>query len=99
MTVAQGDLSLLDSPTAQELLRSRNPVKLAYTWLDGTPRVVPMWFHWNGDAVVVGTPVNAPKIRALWRDPRVALTIDSNDWPYSVLLIRGTASIDVVEGA
>jgi hypothetical protein len=98
MPIAQGDLGLLDTAVAQDLLSSTNPVKLAYTWLDGSPRVVPMWFHWNGTAIVVGTPVNAPKIRALRQNPRVALTIDGIDWPYPVLYMRGTAAIDIIEG-
>ena len=48
MTVMQGDLQLLDDPVAQELLGSQELARLAYSWLDGTPRVVPMGFHWNG---------------------------------------------------
>jgi hypothetical protein len=41
MAVAQGDPELLDDPIAQELLHSTIPARLAYTWPDGTPRVVP----------------------------------------------------------
>jgi nitroimidazol reductase NimA-like FMN-containing flavoprotein (pyridoxamine 5'-phosphate oxidase superfamily) len=46
----QGSLELLSDPVAQELLSSVNPARLAYTWTDGSPRVVPMWFHWTGDS-------------------------------------------------
>ncbi len=42
---AQGDLALLEHPVAQQLLASRELARLAYTWTDGTPRVVPIWFH------------------------------------------------------
>jgi hypothetical protein len=41
----QGSLELLDDPVAEKLLRSAIPARLAYTWMDGTPRVVPVWFH------------------------------------------------------
>ena len=44
----QGDLALLDDPVAQTLLQSTIPARLAYSWTDGTPRVVPIWFHWTG---------------------------------------------------
>jgi hypothetical protein len=37
----RGDVSCLADPIAQELLTSRIPARLAYTWSDGTPRVVP----------------------------------------------------------
>src|SRR5437870_2151787 len=59
MTATQGDLALLEDPVAQELLGSREPARLAYTWLDGTPRVVPIWFHWDGRALVLGSPPGA----------------------------------------
>ena len=98
MATHAGDLALLDDPIAQALLRSTVPARLAYTWLDGTPRVVPIWFHWDGREVVMGTPPNAPKVKVLSANPRVALTIDGNEWPYKVLLLRGAARVEVVEG-
>src|SRR5215213_10054453 len=75
MTAQQGDPALLNDPVAQELLQSRIPARLAYTWPDGTPRVVPIWFHWTGEEVVMGGPPDAPKMHALQVNPAVALTI------------------------
>jgi hypothetical protein len=99
MPSLQGNLDLLNTSTAQEMLHSRNMAQLAYTWTDGTPRVVPIWFHWNGEAIVIGTPPTAPKMKALHQNPDVAITINSSDaWPYRVLLIRGKVEIDLVEG-
>jgi len=98
MPVKQGDLSLLQHPAAQALLTSKIPARLAYISTDGTPRVVPIWFHWNGSELVMGTPPKAPKLRALAKNPKVALTIDDNTFPHKVLLIRGTASLDPVNG-
>jgi len=98
MAVAQGDLALLDDPIAQELLHSTIPARLAYTWSDGTPRVVPIWFHWTGEEVVMVSPSDAPKVRALQVNPAVSLTIDSGTWPYKVLLLRGSAEVEIVEG-
>jgi PPOX class probable F420-dependent enzyme len=89
---------LLRDPLAQELLQSRRPAHLSYTWTDGGPRTVPIWFHWNGNEVVFGTPANAPKCRALRDGDRVAVSIDSEEFPYRVLLIRGTASVSRVDG-
>src|SRR5947209_9353581 len=98
MPSKQGDLSLLEEPIAQELLHSTIPARLAYTWKDGTPRVTPIWFHWNGAEVVFGTPPKAPKVAVLAEHPQVALTIDTNQWPCKTLLIRGIASVEVVDG-
>ena len=47
----QGSLGLLDDPVAQALLGSANPAKLAYSRMDGSPRVVPIWFHWTGEQI------------------------------------------------
>ena len=98
MPVKQGDLALLQLPAARELLQSKIPARLAYVWMDGTPRVIPIWFHWNGSEFVMGTPPNTPKLKALARNPKVSLTIDDNTFPHKVLLVRGTARMEPVEG-
>jgi hypothetical protein len=82
---------------AEALLTSANPARLAYSWMDGSPRVVPIWFHWTGDQFVLGTPAKAPKLKALAANPQVALTIDDNAWPHKVLLVRGRADIELLE--
>ena len=96
--VKQGDLSLLQHPASQELLQSKIPARLAYVWMDGTPRVVPIWFHWNGQNIVMASPPKAPKLKALAKNPKVSLTIDDNTFPHKVLLIRGTARLEPVQG-
>ena len=96
--VHQGDLALLQDPASQELLRSTIPARLAYVWTDGTPRVIPIWFHWNGSEFVMATPPKAPKLKALAKNPKVSFTIDDNTFPHKVLLIRGTARMENVDG-
>jgi len=98
MAVKQGDLGLLQHPTSKELLESKIPARLAYIWTDGTPRVIPIWFHWNGRELVMATPPKAPKLKALAKNPKVSLTIDDNTFPHKVLLIRGSARLQLVEG-
>jgi hypothetical protein len=98
MATKQGDLALLDDPVAQTLLQSTIPARLAYNWRDGTPRVVPIGFHWNGKEIVLGTPPDAPKMKVLQDGASVALTIDGDTMPYKVLLIRGTVRTDTVDG-
>jgi len=98
-TIPQGDLALLDHPVAQDLLNSAIPARLSYIAPDGTPRVSPMWFTWNGTDLVLGAAGGSPKVRALQANPRVAVTIDSDTAPYKVLSIRGDARVTIVEGA
>src|SRR5271169_1226179 len=98
MPVTQGELQLLQHPASKELMQSKIPARLAYVWTDGTPRVVPIWFHWNGKEFVLATPPKAPKLKALARNAKVALTIDDNCFPHKVLLVRGSARLETVEG-
>lgn len=95
---AQGDLSLLNDTVAQTLLTSTNLAHLSYVWTDGTPRVIPIWFHWDGKAIVFGTPIKAPKMHVLPHNSKVAVTIDSMSFPYKVLSVRGTAAVTIVDG-
>jgi Pyridoxamine 5'-phosphate oxidase len=104
-TLAQGDLALLRTPGAVELLASRVPARLAYVARDGTPRVVPTWFHWTGDELVMATFVWAPhvhrpaaRLRDLAANPTVAVTIDTETFPPVVLSVRGEVKITEVRG-
>ncbi|RFS87593.1 pyridoxamine 5-phosphate oxidase [Actinomadura spongiicola] len=88
---------VLNRPISQELL-ARDMTRLAYVAKDGTPRNVPIVFAWNGSEIVMCTPKNAPKLRALKENPMVALTIDTEVHPPKILLIRGRAELDYVDG-
>ncbi|MFI9061904.1 pyridoxamine 5'-phosphate oxidase family protein [Streptomyces sp. NPDC053429] len=90
-------MEVLNRPMSRELL-ARDLTRLAYVAKDGTPRVVPIAFVWNGSEVVMCTTKNAPKLPALHQNPAVALTIDTEVHPPKILLIRGRAELDVVEG-
>jgi hypothetical protein len=89
--------SILDRPASQDLL-ARDILRLAYVATDGTPRTIPIAFTWNGSQIVVCTSTNAPKLPFLRRNPQVALTIDTEVHPPKILLIRGRAELDVVDG-
>jgi hypothetical protein len=99
MPTKQGDVSLLQHPVAQTLLQSNIPARFAYTWRDGTPRVIPIGYHWNGQEFVLATAPDSPKMKVLKDGAKVALTIDSAEFPPKVLLVRGTVvRTDTVEG-
>ena len=98
MALPQGDLRLLQTDLAQRLLASRQLARFAYVAKDGTPRNVPIAFAWNGSQIVMCTSKNAPKLPALRNNPTVALTIDTEVHPPKILLIRGRAELDFVDG-
>ena len=88
---------ILNRPLSQELM-ARDLTRLAYVAKDGTPRNVPIGFTWNGSEIVMCTSTNAPKLPSLRANPMVALTIDTEVHPPKILLIRGRAELDFVDG-
>ncbi len=88
---------ILNRPLSRELL-ARNLTRLAYIAKDGTPRTIPIGFTWDGSHIVMCTSKNAAKVHALRHNPAVALTVDTEVHPPKILLIRGRAELDVVEG-
>jgi pimeloyl-ACP methyl ester carboxylesterase len=85
----QGDVGLLQTRTAQDLLASTELARVAYVAKDGSPRVFPMLFHWTGDELVLCTFAGARKINAIRARPDIAVTIDAATTPPRVLLLRG----------
>jgi hypothetical protein len=47
--------------------------------------------------MVIATATQAPKVAALRANPRVALTIDTMGQPPHILLVRGSAVVEVVD--
>jgi hypothetical protein len=91
-------MHVLNDPLAQELIGSNIPARVAYTSVDGSPRVVPLAFHWTGEQFVICTVPDSPKVRGLAAHPAVALTIDTDTFPPRALLVRGNASLETVDG-
>lgn len=89
---------VMSKPISQELLGSSIPARLSYIGVDGDPRVIPIAFLWNGSQVIVCTVPTSAKVRALRQNPRVALTIDTEGFPPHVLLVRGAAGVELVDG-
>ncbi len=88
----------LDDPVVSGLLREPNLARLAYTGLDGRPRVVPIWFTYDDGQFIMVTGPKAEKAPAIQANPAVALTIDSSTPPYHVLLVNGDAVVEPTEG-
>lgn len=89
---------VMAKPYAKQLLESRIPARIAYVGLDGAPRVVPVGYVWDGHHVAFASVMGSAKNEALRVNPRVAITIDTEDYPPKTLLIRGTARVEIVDG-
>jgi hypothetical protein len=91
-------VEILAKPYAQQLLNGPEPARMAYIGLDGDPRVIPIGFWTEGEQILMATVPKSAKVAALRNNPKVALTIDQGAFPPKVLLIRGTAEVELVEG-
>ena len=47
-------------PVAQDLMKARIPMRLAYVAKDGSARAIPISYLWNGSAFVINTPTGWP---------------------------------------
>ena len=91
-------LEVLAKPLSLQLLASNIPARFAYTGLDGDPRVIPIGFLWTGEQVKLYTVPTSAQVKALEAHPRVAITIDTQAFPPNVLLVRGQATLELVDG-
>ena len=90
--------AVLAKPYAQQLLNGPEPARMAYIGVDGAPRAIPIGFWTEGERIVMATASKSAKVAAVRKNQKVALTIDTGAFPPKVLLIRGIAEVEVVEG-
>jgi len=89
---------VMAKPISVQLLRDEPILRLAYTGLDGAPRVIPIGYVWDGTSFWMWTVPISEKVRSLKADPRVAITIDTMGTPPRILLARGRAQLATVDG-
>ncbi|GLY65749.1 PPOX class F420-dependent oxidoreductase [Amycolatopsis taiwanensis] len=72
--------------------------KAAVTRADGSPHVTPIWFILNetadGDELVFNTGMESVKGRALRRDPRLSVTVDDQEPPYSYVQFTAEVTLE-----
>jgi len=84
------------SPTAARIRRflERDPV----VWLstvrpDGRPHLVPIWFWWDGDALLVFSKLGAQKVRNMRERPSVMLALGDAEDDFDVGMLEGRAEL------
>ena len=89
---------VMELPISRQLLRDECVLHLSYTAPDGAPRVIPIGYVWDGAHFLMWTVPHSDKVGALRADERVAITIDVLGPPPRVLLVRGRAALETVDG-
>jgi PPOX class probable F420-dependent enzyme len=59
----------------------------------GNPQPRPVWFHWDGETVLIFSQVEGAKVRHIKHKPRVALNLNSTQDGGDVMVLLGEANI------
>ncbi len=80
------------TPHVEERWRNDPIVWLGSTHPDGRPHIVPVWFLWDGETVLIFTQPDQ-KVRNLRQNPRVTLALDDTKGGGDVAMLEGTAEL------
>jgi PPOX class probable F420-dependent enzyme len=85
--------ALAPAARIDRLLRSEPVVWLSTIRPDGVPHLIPIWFSWDGEAILVATKPHAQKVRNLRANPVVTLAVGKPDEDFDVGLLEGRAEL------
>ena len=83
------DANLIDDKVIK-LFSAKNLVFIATLMKDGSPQLSPVWANFDSGFILVNTAEGRMKHKNILRDPRVAVSVTSNDNPLDMTTIRGT---------
>ena len=66
---------------------------------DGAPHLVPTWFAWDGEAIIIRSKSHAKKVRNLALDPRAMVALGDADDDFDVGLLEARAEVTVGDDA
>lgn len=92
MQPATLDLSTPQGAHIAQRLRDDLIVWLATVRPDGRPHLVPVWFLWDGETILIFSQPNQ-KLRNLRANPHVVLSLDDSDTGEDVVTIEGVAEL------
>ncbi len=78
---------------AEQRLRSNIIAWLTTVGSDGRPYTVPVWFLWDGNAVLIFSQPRIQKIRNLRKNARVTLALDDTKQGEDVVIVEGSAEL------
>ena len=81
-------------PSVQRALERSDVIWLSSVRPDRRPHVLPMWFTWDGESIMVFSKPHAQKVRNLRLDPSVMVAIGQPGIDFDVELIDATAELE-----
>lgn len=88
------DRASLAAARVERFLETEPVIWLSTTRADGAPHLVPTWFAWDGQAIVIRSKPWARKVRNLEHDPRAMLALGDAEDDFDVGLLEARAQVD-----
>jgi PPOX class probable F420-dependent enzyme len=63
---------------------------------DGRIHLVPMWFRWDGEAILIPTNQATQKVRNVERDPRASVMIDDSRYGFDLCGITVMGDVELI---
>lgn len=90
---------MLDLTTKLGLRAEKRLKEDYFTWLttvrrDGVPQPNPVWFYWDGEALLIYSQPAAHKVRHITGNSKVSATFQANANGEDFIVLTGIANID-----
>ena len=85
--------ALAPAARIDRLLRSEPVVWMSTVRPDGVPHLIPIWFSWDGEAILIASKPAAQKVRNIRENPVVMLALGRPDEDFDVGLLEGRAEL------
>lgn len=81
------------TPRIDRFLRTEEVLWLSVVRENGLPHLVPIWFSWDGQDILLVSKPDAVKIDAIRAEPHVMLALGDAEEDFDVALIEGVAEL------
>jgi PPOX class probable F420-dependent enzyme len=93
------DRPLRPADRIDRMLRTESVVWLSTVGPDNQPHLVPIWFSWDGETILIASKPRARKVANLRANPSVMLALGEPDDDFDVGMIEGIAELPVEPSA
>jgi len=89
---------MIDFTTELGLRASKRLIDEYILWLTtvssaGTPQPNPVWFYWDGKALLIYSQPSAHKLKNIAHNPKVSVNFNADDEGGDVIVLTGSASL------
>jgi PPOX class probable F420-dependent enzyme len=93
------DLSQSRNAHIDQRLQTEPMIWLSSVKPNGDPHMVPVWFLWDGNTVLIFSQPDTQKMRNLQHNSHVMLALDTAEDGGDIVMLKGTAELDETANA